>query len=102
MHVDNGLFPREAGNDPVNVSPEEAAKSLAPAVGLAEEIEHLLLFAWCVAAAGDFDLDLAAQSDAVNRFIGRGIPDAELECEHRNRCERDDASGVNLESQVRH
>ena len=32
--------PVEAGNDPVDVRPEQAAQGLAPAVGLAEEIEH--------------------------------------------------------------
>ena len=62
----------------------------------------LFLLAGCVAAAGDFDLNLAAQSDGVNRFIGRGVSDVQLERKHGNGGEWNDAGGVNLEGQIRH
>src|ERR1700739_513667 len=102
LHVNDGGVSGECRDYPVDVCPEEAAEGLAPAVRLAEEIEHLLLLTGRIAAARDFDLDLAAQGYGVNRLIGYGILDLQLERDHGNSGEGNDAGGVNLEGEIRH
>jgi hypothetical protein len=82
--------------------PEQAAESQVPAIGLAEEVEHLFLFAGSIAAARGFDLNLATQGDGVNRFVGHRIFDLKLEGEHGDSCEGNDAGGGDLESEIRH
>ena len=86
----------------IDVGPEEAAQGLAPAVGLAEEVEHLLLLSRSITAARDLNLDLAAQGDGVDGLVGYTVFDLELECQHGNCGEGNNARGVDQEAEVRH
>ncbi len=63
------MLPHEAGKNGADVGPEHATQCLAPTIGLAKEVEHLLLFFGSVAPARYFNLYLAVQRDGVDGLL---------------------------------
>ena len=77
---------RERRDDEAGVGPEQAPERLAPARGLAEQVEQPLLFRRRVAPPGRLDPDLAAQGDAgigVGSSSVTALGDAQLENQQR-------------------
>ena len=82
--------------------PQKISQGLAPAAGLAKQIEQALLIFGRVFAAGDFELNLAAQRDGVNRLFRIGVGQAKFESQQR-RCRIGDNFGsLDLKAQIRH
>ena len=69
---------------------------------MAEEIEEAFLFAGRVTTARDLDLNLAAERDSVDRFVGDSVPDLQPKCEHGNGGEGNHGGGRDLEAEIRH
>ena len=84
------------------MGPQKIAQGLAPAAGLAKQIEQPLLILRRVFAAGDFQLDLAAQRDRVNRLFRIGVGQAEFEGQQRRRRISDNLGSLDLKAQIRH
>jgi len=67
------------------VSPQRRAKGLSPSLRLAEKVKETLLFSFVITPARCLDLNLAAQSDGVNRLVWFSVGDAQFERQERSR-----------------
>ena len=89
-------------NVDTHVRPEQVLQRLAPPLRLSEEVAQLLLFLSCITASRHFELDLAAQGDALNPFAGVSIRDAKFERNRGRGSEGHHLDAFNVEAKVRH
>src|SRR4029077_951330 len=68
----------ERRDDQIGMRPQKISQGLAPAAGLAKQIEQVLLIFGRVFAAGDLKLNLTAQRNRVNCLFRIGVGQAKL------------------------